>query len=76
MKLPITQTDDGEAPLWYDAAGNYIDYDEVTAILNRYAHITKDALDCGDGKWMILDQTYEGPTLEEAIDDAISKAQK
>jgi hypothetical protein len=35
MKLPIKQTDDGEAPLWHDADGTYISYEEITAILNR-----------------------------------------
>lgn len=73
MKLPIKQTSDGEAPLWHDADGKYIDYDEVTAILNRYAYVTKDALDCSDGRWMILDQSFDGASLEEGIDNAIKE---
>jgi hypothetical protein len=34
MKLPVKMTDDGEAPLWHDADGKYISYEEITELLN------------------------------------------
>jgi hypothetical protein len=34
MKLPVKMTDDGESPLWHDADGKYISYEEITELLN------------------------------------------
>lgn len=42
LKAPIVQTSDGEAPLWHDADGQYISYEDITEILNEYAAATVD----------------------------------
>lgn len=34
MKLPIRQDSDGACPTWYDADGEYISYEDITAFLN------------------------------------------
>lgn len=50
IKAPIKQDSDGAAPIWHDADGQYISYEDITEILNEYAKLQTDAAHSGESK--------------------------
>lgn len=76
MKLPVKMTDDGESPLWHDADGKYISYEEITELLNSSVSSARSNAP-GDAAREIERAQLHGPDLRtlNALEDTLARAE-